>query len=208
MDSERAHEPEQPGAAPEAPAPEVAAPTEAAPAARATKTPAPHVPAPEAPATQPSEWPAQLAALASSTSGWLQQPRVRLALTGVLLLVIGGLLMTSSVWTLPLVIVGALMVAIAWIGHRLEGRFAVEWGQTGTQLAFRATIKAAHVGDATVPAAVQTIDGEAHTVELDLTELKALIAAVEAGPAAVPGEGGTQDIQIRRIFPGGDGYLS
>ena len=35
------------------------------------------------------------------------------------------------------------MVAVAWIGHRLEGRFAVEWGETGTQLAFKATIKAA-----------------------------------------------------------------
>lgn len=186
MDSERAHEPEQPGAAPEAPAAEA--------------------PVPQPPAAQPSEWPAQLAALAKSTSEWLQQPRVRLSLTGVLLLLIGGLLMTSSVWTLPLVIVGALMVAIAWIGHRLEGRFAVEWGQTGTQLAFRATIKAAHVGDATVPAAVQTIDGEAHTVELDLAELKALIAAVEAGPAAaVLDDGVAQDIRIRRIAPGGAG---
>ena len=36
------------------------------------------------------------------------------------------------------------MVAVAWIGHRLEGRFAVEWGEAGTQLAFKATIKAAH----------------------------------------------------------------
>jgi hypothetical protein len=196
MDSERAHEPEEPGSTPEAPAPEAPAP----------ETPTPEVPAaaaPAAPAPHPSEWPAQLAALASSASDWLKQPRVRLSLTGVLLLLIGGLLMTSSVWTLPLVIVGALMVAIAWIGHRLEGRFAVEWGRSGTQLAFRATIKAAHVGDTMVPAAVQTIDGEAHTVELDLAELKALIAAVEAGPAAVPGDAMAQDIQIRRIVPGG-----
>ncbi len=194
MDSERAHEPEHPGPTPEAQAPEAPAAGEAAPAA----------PTPEAPAASPSSHrPAQLAALASSAAEWLSQPRVRLSLTGVLLLLIGGLLMSSSVWTLPLVIVGALMVAIAWIGHRLEGRFAVEWGQTGTQLAFRATIKAAHAGDAIVPTAVQTIDGQAHTVELDLAELKALIAAVESGPAGIPGDGVAQDIQIRRIAPRG-----
>ena len=70
------------------------------------------------------------------------RPRVRLTLTGAVLLLVGLLIATNTVWTLPLVIVGALMVAVAWIGHRLEGRFAVEWGEAGTQLAFNATIKA------------------------------------------------------------------
>jgi hypothetical protein len=160
--------------------------------------------APEAPLTERSLWPAELATLAKSASEWLTQPRIRLSLTGMLLLLIGGLLMTSSVWTFPLVIVGALMVAIAWIGHRLEGRFGVEWGPTGTQLAFRATIKAAHLGhDAAMPAAVQTIDGEAHTVELDLAELKALIAAVESTQAGLaPTDAPAQDIRIRRVVPG------
>lgn len=196
MDSERGNEPEQPSAEPEVPAPE----PERQASTEAAETPVAEAPGPEPPAAQPSLWPTQLAALAK----WLKQPRVRLSLTGVLLLMIGCLLMTSSVWTLPVVIVGALMVAIAWIGHRLEGRFAVEWGQTGTQLAFRATIKAAHFGDAPMPAAVPTIDGQAHTVELDLAELKALIAAVEAAPsAASPDDGATQDIRIRRITPGG-----
>jgi hypothetical protein len=72
------------------------------------------------------------------------RPRVRLTLTGVLLLLVGGLIAPNTVWTLPLVIIGALMVAVAWIGHRLEGRFAVEWGEAGTQLAFNTTIKAPH----------------------------------------------------------------
>ena len=181
------------GAGPEAPAPEAPAPD----------APAAPPPAPEPAAAQSSEWAGQLAAPAKSASKWLQQPRVRLSLTGVLLLLIGGLLMSSSVWTLPLVIVGALMVAIAWIGHRLEGRFAVEWGETGTQLAFRATIKAAHVGDAPMPAAVRTIDGEAHTVELDLAELKALIGAAESTQTGlVPTDASAQDIRIRRIAPG------
>jgi hypothetical protein len=160
------------------------------------------------------------------------RPRVRLTLTGVLLLLVGGLIATNTVWTLPLVIVGALMVAVAWIGHRLEGRFAIEWGETGTQLAFNATIKApqptsdtpalaaASAGGPTAarPAELgrtqdDVIEGEAHTVEINVSELKALIAAAEAGEA---GEGtaapeaesrevgaapaaAVRDIRIRRL---------
>jgi hypothetical protein len=137
---------------------------------------------------------------------WLMRPRVRLTLTGALLLLVGGLIATNTVWTLPLVIVGALMVAVAWIGHRLEGRFAVEWGEAGTQLAFNATIKAPHpdapaLGPAaparSTPAppaqlagtADDVIDGEAHTVEINVSELKALIAAAEAGAAPEPAVG-------------------
>jgi hypothetical protein len=157
------------------------------------------------------------------------QPRVRLSLTGGLVLLTGGLLMTNSVWTLPLVVVGAVMIVIAWIGHRLEGRFAIEWGQGGTELAFRATVKPAQPGHATLTGAAsaphelaragqpereQTIDGEAHTVEIDVGELKALIAAVETaqagGPAADgPVAGGPvadaqrSDIRIRRVAGGG-----
>jgi hypothetical protein len=138
--------------------------------------------------------------------GWLSQPRVRLAVIGMILLVTGGLFMTSSVWTLPLVIVGGLMVAIAWIGRRLNGRFAVQWGQTGTQLEFRAQIKAPGFPQPALPQPAlpqpalapplsparklaangkrdpdneQIIDGEAHTVEIELAELEALIAAAQ-----------------------------
>ncbi len=135
------------------------------------------------------------------------RPRVRLTLTGALLLLVGGLIATNTVWTLPLVIVGALMVAVAWIGHRLEGRFAVEWGETGTQLAFKATIKAAQPTSDTPalaaaspagPAAAglgelartpdDVIEGEAHTVEINVRELKALIAAAEAAETAEASE--------------------
>jgi hypothetical protein len=157
----------------------------------------------------------EVVAALSRTAAWVSRPRVRLTLSGILLLLIGGLILTNSVWTLPLVIVGALMVAVAWVGHRLEGRFVVEWGKAGTELAFRATLKAAHeipVGQPeTRPAAAQTsqpvpatdevIEGEAHTVEIDVAELKALIAAAEAQERgeAPGGEAEVQDIRIRRL---------
>ncbi len=147
-------------------------------------------------------WPA-LTGAGAEVCAWLMRPRVRLTLTGVLLLLVGGLIAPNTVWTLPLVIIGALMVAVAWIGHRLEGRFAVEWGEAGTQLAFNTTIKAPHpAADAPALGAASSarptptaaaeltrtlddvIEGEAHTVEINVSELKALIAAAEAAEAA------------------------
>lgn len=202
----------------EGPAPsEGAAPPSAAPAAAKPTSP---------------PWVDSLTAAAASFHAWLMRPRVRLTLTGVLLLLIGVLIATNTVWTLPLVIVGALMVAVAWVGHRLEGRFAVEWGEAGTQLAFKATIKAAQPTTETPalgPAATagsaparrielarssdDVIEGEAHTVEINVTELKALIAAAEAAEAveaAVAAEApeaaeapapaaSVRDIRIRRL---------
>ena len=92
------------------------------------------------------------------------------------------------------------MVLVAWIGARLDGRFAVEWGETGTQVEFRAQIKApppaqpapspSLAGKAAVPVPTlaqlddpDVIEGEGHTVEIDVAELKALIASAEAREA-------------------------
>ena len=135
---------------------------------------------------------------------WLSRPRVRLTIIGVLLLLIGGVFVTSSVWTLPLLIAGVLMVAISWVGHRLDGRLAVEWGPAGTRLEFRAQIKAAEnphaalrdadasprrlevtvVESGSEPEDADVVEGEAHTVEIEVAELTALIAA--AGTAEMP----------------------
>jgi hypothetical protein len=200
------------------------APQPQAPAVEA----APTIPEAARPAAEPVAPPARRAApwldkgaeLAAAGYAWLMRPRVRLAVTGVTLLLIGGLVMANSVWTLPLVIVGVLMVVVTWIGHRLEGHFAVEWGETGTQLAFRATIKAAQpqgLPDAgsrpeapalepeRAPAAASddVIDGEAHTVEIDVAELKALIAAAEsAETVSTRADEVARDIRIRRIANG------
>jgi hypothetical protein len=202
--------PPAPAAAAETGMPPAPAP---APAAAIPETATPSAPAaalPSKPVTPP--WAHWLSTAVPAAHAWLMRPRIRLSVTGLLLLLIGVLLMANSVWTLPLVIAGALMVVVAWIGHRLEGRFAVEWGDTGTQLAFRATIKPAGRGpEAPVRVAPRAhrllttdlpgdvIEGEAHTVEIDVTELKALIAAAESAEA--PGaatQAAIQDIRIRR----------
>jgi hypothetical protein len=166
-------------------------------AAEPTAAPAPAA-SPAATKTPPT-WPRGMLAAAAAFYEWLGRPRVRLAGTGVLLLFVGGLVLTNSVWTLPLVLIGSVMVVIAWIGPRLDGRFAVEWGHAGTQLAFRAKIRAAephrshllhssstshelvrtypHAPDPPKPGIV---DSHAETVEIDVAALKALIAAVES----------------------------
>jgi hypothetical protein len=152
---------------------------------------------------------------------WLCRPRVRLTLTGAALLLVGGLVVTSSVWTLPLVIGGALMVAIAWVGHRLDGRLAVQWGETGTQLEFRAQIRPAAFA---LPAFAEAspsagrlaatpepeltdadvVDGEAHTVEIEVAALKALIAAAETTEAEMPPtDASTQAARNLRVAHGG-----
>lgn len=146
---------------------------------------------------------------------WLSRPRVRLAVIGVILLLAGGLQLVSSVWTLPLVLAGALMVVTAWIGHRLEGRFAVEWGKTGTQLEFRARLKSpqdelpalppaeAIETAGTPPPDAEVIEGEAHTVEIDVAELRTLLAAVEGSEAGpVPPDAAADAIRILRVAAG------
>jgi hypothetical protein len=196
-------------------------PTQAA--AALAPEPAADAPAPPPPPQTPPWW-EHVPALAGSFHAWLCRPRVRLTVTGATLLLLGGLVLMNSVWTLPLVLVGALMVAVAWIGHRLEGRFEVEWGEAGTQLAFRARIGPAHVPPSALPRTSsssqtplgsgppesepeQIIEGEAHTIEIEVAELEALIAAAETGTAkagtAETGDAGTdappaaQNLRIR-----------
>lgn len=163
------------------------------------------------PSAQPAAkpvWPERVAEIGAQSYAWLMRPRVRVSVIGVTLLLVGGLMMTNSVWTLPLVVAGALMVAIAWIGHRLEGHFAVEWGEAGTQLAFNATVKppqrsseapVLEPGSGATPEVpgASVIEGEAHTVEINVGELKALIAAAEVKEA--PADPVVQDIRIHRL---------
>jgi hypothetical protein len=118
------------------------------------------------------------------------------------------------------------MVVIAWVGHRLDGRLAVEWGETGAQLEFRAKMRAPeHSHPALAPAApsprvlaqaaepepedADVVEGEAHTVEIEVAELKALIAAAETAEAetaeaeVAQAEASAHAARILRVAHGG-----
>jgi hypothetical protein len=171
---------------------------------------------PGGPQTDPSQsaaathiaWHTRLSSIGGRLGGHLRSPRTRLCLIGIILLLASMVWITNSAWTLPLIVVGVVMIVIAWVGSRLDGRFAVEWGDGGTQLEFRAQIKppppVAHpVRLSPIPSAVPSvhlsqlrsqarseldngnvIEGEGHTVEIDVAELKTLIRAAEAREAA------------------------
>lgn len=166
-------------------------------------------------------WPRHVAGGVTAMTAWLCRPRVRLTVLGVMLIIGGALLVSSSIWTLPLVIGGALMVMTAWVGHRLDGRLAVEWGDSGARFEFRAQIRA----EPTAPAALadaspapprlapmperepddaDVVEGEAHTVEIEVAALSALIAAAETAEGeTAQAEASAQAARILRVAHGG-----
>lgn len=173
-------------------------------AREATRSTAGHLRSPSRPAIQWSSGPGAGSSLERVGGGivsvW-RRPRIRLGLIGVLLVILGALKVIGSMWAVPVIIVGIVMVVIAWVGSRLEGRFAIEWGEEGTQFEMRARLApyqaeepepaSSSLETADVRGQLEAIEGEAHTVELRVAELRELIAAAqsaEAGAAANPDE--------------------
>lgn len=201
------------------------------PPAAASPPPGPATPPPAGVspqrAAEPSLWPARLSVAAGATYRWVMQPRVRLALAGIIVALIGAGPASGSVWTLPLVIVGVIMLIVACIGRRLRGRFVIEWGESGAEIGFSASVtpaperpaapavpvpatrasqlragSPAPAPPAPMPVDDDVIEGEAHTVEIDVAELKALIAAAENaengnGPAAR--DGNWREVNVHRL---------
>jgi hypothetical protein len=181
-----------------------AEPAGSAPRAGETSSSSASAPPPRPPGDRRSaRWLTGVDAAAGRLGSSLSRPPVRLAATGVILLVLAAVLLPSSVWTLPLVVAGVMMVLVAWIGSRLKGHFLIEWGESGTRLDFHAELasaghrqpaanRARAIAAVPAPPDAAVIDGEAHTVEIDIAELKALIAAAEgdepgsAGAASNP----------------------
>lgn len=179
-------------------------PTQGSPSAAGASGAKPDQPA----AAERHVWHDRLSEIGGWLGGQLRSPRTRLFLAGVILLLVGALWITSSAWTLPLIVIGIVMVVIAWVGSRLDGRIAVEWGEGGTQLEFRAEIKApapvakplrlSPITPAQPPQMPtpqrptledgNVIEGEGHTVEIDVAELRSLIAAAEAKEASAASE--------------------
>ena len=104
--------------------------------------------------------------LARWTGHQVMRPRARTFIVGVILILIAALFVGHSFWTAPLVIVGIVMIIVAWVGSRLEGRFAIEWSDTGAGFEMQARFKSPTVhprqletsvaphADAQVPASV------------------------------------------------------
>lgn len=169
------------------------APTEGARSASGRFVPPP--PPPASSQERPSELPRHLAKASRLAGRQLLRPRVRVALLGAALILAAVLWVDGSLGTV-FTVVGIVMLLVAWLGSRMQGRFVVEWGENGTKLEFDAGLKPAPeppkpalnpartsapgLTAAATPQDADVIDGEAHTVEIDVEELRKLIAAAEA----------------------------
>ena len=166
-------------------APSAGAPTEPSDRAEQTK-------APPQPVRGPSPWPARGAAVATAAQRGFARPRVQLTVLGSVLLLLAAFVVTGSAWTAPLAVAGILALVVAWFGSRLDGRLMLEWGESGVTFELKTDINAPErprqrVESLAIPRRLDAvsdgalvIEGTAQTVEIDIAELKALIALAEA----------------------------
>jgi hypothetical protein len=157
-------------------------------AERATKS----GPPPQAEVPHVSPWPARGGSVASALQRTLARPKVRLTVLGIALLLLAAFVVTGSAWTAPLAVVGILALVVAWFGSRLDGRLMLEWDESGVTFEFKADINAPrqppqHIDSLAVTRRLDAvadappfIESTATTVEIDVEELKALIALAEA----------------------------
>jgi hypothetical protein len=140
----------------------------------------------------PSPWPARGAAVARATQRALARPRVQLTALGSVLLLLAAFFVTGSAWTAPLAVAGILALAVAWLGSRLDGRLMLEWGESGVTFELKTDINVPErprqrVESLAIPRRLDAVSADAlvvestgATVEIDIAELKALIALAEA----------------------------
>ena len=183
LDAERVSKGEAaPGAHPPTDQPDQAAQSE----------PAAQRPAPPPTVPRTSPWPARSAAVARAAQRALARPRVQLTVLGCVLLLLAAFLVTGSAWTAPLAIAGILALVVAWFGSRLDGRLMLEWGESGVTFELKTDINAPEyptqrVESLAIPRRLDVASGgaivverSAATVEINIAELKALIALAEA----------------------------
>lgn len=108
---------------------------------------------------------------------------LRAALVGVVLLLFALYLGGGSALTVPLLIIGAILIAAGLLGPRLSGRLVVEWGPRGTTIDFHTDVAAAPSAEARPLPALerpagppQVIEGRGETIEIEVAQLEALMA--------------------------------
>ena len=118
---------------------------------------------------------------------------LRLTLAGLALLVLAVYLGGGSALTVPLFIVGGMLIAGGLLGPRLSGRLVVEWGPQGTTIDFHTDVASAPQVEAAPPPAPalerpagppQVLEGRGETIEIEVAQLEALMTS--ARPEAEP----------------------
>jgi hypothetical protein len=123
---------------------------------------------------------------------------------------IGGVLaLAAAIWlgggsalTVPLVVLGLVLLLVGILGRRLRGRVALEWGPGGASFDFTAAIAppgrtvvpdapsraaaALPAPDADEPEDAEVVESTGETIEMDVGALRALLAARDAADAESP----------------------
>lgn len=147
--------------------------------------------------------------------GLAERRGLRVALAGAVVLLVALRLGTDSALSVPLLIVGLVMVTVGAMGPRLRGRFSLEFGPDGTSIEVQTHIAAPGKTAAPVPALpvaperprialvhpapaapvaaepspeqepapadAVVVEGHGETIEMDVEQLRALLAAERAG---------------------------
>ncbi len=124
---------------------------------------------------------------------------VEATLGGVIALAAAIWLGGGSALTVPLVVLGVVLLLVGILGRRLRGRVALEWGPSGASFDFTAAI--APPGRTVVPDApsraaaaiiappaeepedAEVVESTGETIEFDVSALRALLAAHDAADA-------------------------
>jgi hypothetical protein len=112
---------------------------------------------------------------------------LRATLVGLALLLFALYLGGGSALTVPLFIVGGILIAAGVLGPRLSGRLVVEWGPQGTMIDFHTDVAAAPSAEPAQPAIAdrpaatpQVIEARGETIEIEVAQLEALVAGARA----------------------------
>jgi hypothetical protein len=135
-------------------------------------------------------------------AGWreLRERRaLRVTLAGIALVVFALYLGGGSALTVPLLVIGGVLVLAGLLGPRLSGRLVVEWGPQGTTIDFHTDVASAPPAEVTAapaPAAIDrpaaapmVIEARGETIEIEVAQLEALVAGARGEPGPRPSAG-------------------
>lgn len=129
----------------------------------------------------------------------------RVAVIGVAFVIAGLQLGVDSAWTVPVFIIGAILICAGVLGTRLSGRLAIEWGAEGASFEMRAKVVAPEPTPNTIEdgqlsvrdtrsvdsASDTVIESSGETIEIDLDQLREMLPTSKnslADAASEPGD--------------------
>ena len=175
-------------------------PTAQAESPKAEPDPQPE-PSPPPPANEPSPIERAGHGVVSALGDLWSRRGVEATIGGVLALAAAVWLGGGSALTVPLVVLGVVLLLVGILGRRLRGRVSLEWGPSGASFDFSAAI--APPGRTRVPDApsragaalpappaeepedAEVVESTGETIELEVESLRALLAARDAADADV-----------------------